>query len=61
MTTNRPLPLPLPASAWGAEAAKVAANVDRYRDQLDPRLEADDLAAALAAAAATPTDEQLAR
>lgn len=38
-----------PASFWGAEAAKVAANADWAR-RLDPRHDADDYAAALAAA-----------
>lgn len=43
---------PHPASAWGAEAAKVAANEDFARDALDPRDAVSEYDRLLARAAA---------
>lgn len=50
MINSRITPTPLPVSAWGYEAAKVAANEDFARAAADPRDEAADYAAALARA-----------
>lgn len=46
-TDNRPTH---PASFWGADAARIAAREDEARWAADPRLDADELAAALARA-----------
>lgn len=42
MNHTHPLPTPLPASAWGPDAAKVAAH-EEWARALDPRHD-DDLA-----------------